>query len=363
MTKKKVLVIFGTRPEAIKLAPVIKELEKSSNIFRPYVCVTAQHREMLDQVLEIFNITPDFDLDLMTSCQELSKLSAEILNTLKSVIDKVKPDIIIVQGDTTTTFIASLVGFYSKVKIGYVEAGLRSFNKHSPYPEEINRQLTSVLADVYFAPTKVSRKNLIKENIPKNKIHITGNTIVDSVKFIKKNYIQKSNKSNKSILVTVHRRENWGKNLISVCQAVKKIAELYPEYTIIWPVHLNPVVKDIIYKNLSNIPNIKLMYPLNYLKFMEYLNSSILILTDSGGVQEEATVLGKPTLLLRDTTERPEALQSGTVKQVGCNAKKILMEVKKLLNRKSYYKKVAKKNNVFGDGNAAKKICKILAKL
>lgn len=365
---KKVLVIFGTRPEAIKMAPLIKELQSYKDNFELRICVTAQHREMLDQVMLFFNLIPDYDLNLMKPNQNLFQLTADIISGLKTVFDSYKPDLTFVHGDTTTTFGASLAAFYSGSRIFHVEAGLRTNDKHSPFPEEMNRQLTSRLTDFHFAPTEQSKQNLLKENVPETSIFVTGNTVIDallqSVEKVRSNPSKLindlSDKIGKKdlILVTGHRRENHGEGFMNICKALKEIAENYPDLWIVYPVHLNPNVQKPVYSLLGTTENILLIDPLDYPDFVWMMDRSKLIITDSGGVQEEAPSLGKPVLVMRDTTERPEAVIAGTVKLVGTNKDTIVSEVRKLLSNEDYYIKMSQSHNPYGDGKACEKIVK-----
>ncbi len=367
---KKISIIFGTRPEAIKLSPVILELKKHPK-FKVNICVTAQHREMLDQVLEVFKIKPNTDLNLMKSNQPLSDFTARAIKAIDEYLTTYKPDLVLVQGDTTTAFISSLVAFYHKIKIGHIEAGLRTWDKFSPFPEEINRVLTSKLADVHFAPTNLSKKNLIKEGINEEKIFVTGNTVIDAL-FIAKKIINRRNikinglpenilSDNKDIvLITGHRRENFGEGFRNICSAIAKLAHNFKDTFFIYPVHLNPNVRKPVYNILANKGNIFLIKPVSYLQFITLMDKAKIILTDSGGVQEEAPSLGKPVLILRENTERPEAAFAGTAKIVGTNSKQILSEAKKLLNDSSEYLKMPFKVNPYGDGKAAKNIMKII---
>ncbi len=372
--RKKILVVFGTRPEAIKMAPVIKQLKSRSN-FKTQICITAQHRHMLDQVLNIFNIKPDYDLNIMKKNQDLFSLTARSLTQLKSVILKSKPDVILVQGDTTTAFVTSLAAFYFKIPIGHVEAGLRTNNKYSPFPEEINRRLVTEIADFNFAPTKWARDNLLKEGILESKIFVTGNTVVDALgdvlKVIKsssmkikleKSFYFLKGKSKKIVLITGHRRESFGRGFRSICNAIRRLALSFPKCDFVYPVHLNPnvqgPVKNILNKN--KLSNIHLIEPLGYLPFVYLMKKSYLILTDSGGIQEEAITFGKPILVMRDITERPEGVKAGAAKLVGTNEKKIFKECKKLLTDKKVYKRMVTLKNPYGDGKASKKIADIL---
>lgn len=370
---KKILLIFGTRPEAIKMAPLVKEFKENKKYITK-VCITAQHREMLDQVLDFFEIQADYDLDLMKPGQDLHSLTANIILSLKNVLDDFNPDFSFVHGDTTTSMAASLACFYSGSKVCHIEAGLRTNNKLSPFPEEINRQITGRISDFHFAPTENSKNNLIKENIDPNSIIITGNTVIDSLftsvkktKNLKTENINKIlefvNEDHKVILVTGHRRENHGEGFINICIAIKQIASDNPKSKIIYPVHLNPKVLEPVTNILSNIDNVMLIEPLNYPEFVWLMNRSSLILTDSGGVQEEAPSLGKPVLVMRETTERPEAVEVGTVKLVGTNINKIVEESNKLLNDKKYYSNMSELHNPYGDGYASKRIVKFIESL
>lgn len=362
-----VLTIFGTRPEAIKMAPLVQELQ-SRKSFCCKVAVTAQHREMLDQVLSLFNITPDFDLDIMTDRQTLFDITSKALLGLEKVIDEFKPDIVLVHGDTTTTFVGALAAFYKKVKVGHVEAGLRTFNKWLPYPEEMNRRLTGVLADVHLSPTNTAKQNLLNEGISEEDIFISGNTVIDALKTtVKKDFKFKTQilndldfNKNKIILVTAHRRENLGKPLESICQGILDIVKKNENISIVYPVHLNPVVKETAKNMLGKHERIHLLPPLNTDEMHNLMSRCFMVLTDSGGLQEEAPSLGKPVLVLRNETERPEAVKAGTVKIIGTNRGKILSETEKLINDKSEYDKMAKATNPYGDGLASKRIADFL---
>lgn len=363
MNKLKVMTVFGTRPEAIKMAPLIKELENRDNI-DSIVCVTAQHREMLDQVLDIFNINPNYDLNLMKSNQTLTSITANVLEELNIVINEVKPDIVLVHGDTTTTLSASLVAFYNQCKVGHVEAGLRTYNKYSPYPEEINRQVTGVIADLHFAPTNESKKNLIKEGKCESDIYVTGNTAIDTLKTtVKSNYtneiIDKIG-NDRIILLTAHRRENLGDTMKNMFLAIKKIVEEFNDVQVVYPVHLNPKVRDVADEILGDNKKIHLIEPLNVVDFHNFMEKSYIIMTDSGGIQEEAPSLGKPVLVLRDTTERPEGVEAGTLKLVGTNKDNIYEATKELLTDKEVYKAMSTASNPYGDGFASKYIVDII---
>ena len=368
---KKILIVFGTRPEAIKMAPLVKEFQKYPEFFKTKVCVTAQHRQMLDQVLTLFDIVPDFDLDVMKPNQDLYDITANVLLGLKEVIQTFMPDILFVHGDTTTTFAASLAAYYQKVAIAHIEAGLRTHNLYSPWPEEANRHLTSVLATYHFAPTEESKENLCHENIDPKHIFVTGNTVIDALFLtrdkiynspaLKKALLTKINlpfdiEKTQFILVTGHRRENFGQGFLNICEALKRVALNNPLLHIIYPVHLNPNVQKPVLSLLSDISNIHLIAPLEYEAFVLLMDQSYLILTDSGGVQEEAPSLGKPVLVMRETTERPEALKAGTVKLVGTNASVIIAEVQRLLDSLEDYTKMSQAHNPYGNGQACQTI-------
>lgn len=370
---KKILVIFGTRPEAIKMAPVIMALRQSNNDFIVKVCVTAQHRSLLDQVLHLFNIVPDFDLDIMTASQSLSDVTCRVLTGLESVLSEYLPDVILVHGDTTTTMAATMSAFYHKIDVGHVEAGLRTGNIYSPWPEEVNRRITSVISKLHFSPTADSKYNLINEGVDEKSIYVTGNTVIDSLLYIvekiksdKKlseevtNNFRFLNINKRLILVTCHRRENFGKGFENICNALIKIVESFDDIEIVYPVHPNPNIKEPVYRILANKEGIHLISPQDYLPFVYLMDSSYLILTDSGGVQEEAPSLGKPVLVLRENTERPEALEAGTAKLVGTNTDNIYMEVSKLLCDKEYYQSMSTVTNPYGDGNASERIVNAL---
>jgi len=362
------LIVFGTRPEAIKMAPLVLAF-KNEKSFITKICVTAQHREMLDQVLEFFEITPDFDLNVMKPNQNLYSLTATIIEGMKPVLEEVKPDFVYVHGDTTTSMAVGIAAFYSGAKVCHVEAGLRTFDRKYPFPEEFNRQLTGKIADYHFAPTILSQKNLLKENINSNTIIVTGNTVIDALLI----GIEKVNTSKfedneienlketldfqkKIILVTGHRRENHGQGLLNICSALKTIAEKNPETQIIYPVHLNPNVEQPVYELLSGITNIKLVKPLAYAAFIWLMGKAYLIITDSGGIQEEAPSLGKPVLVTRDITERPEAVEEGTVLLVGTDTQKIIEETQKLISDINYYKDMSLLHNPYGDGKSCNRI-------
>jgi len=364
----KVMTVFGTRPEAIKMAPLIKEMGKYPEQIQSIVTVTAQHREMLDQVMEIFSIKPDYDLNIMQPKQTLFDLTTRVLHGLAEVMEKEKPDLVLVHGDTTTTFVASLAAFYKQISVGHVEAGLRTDNKYSPFPEEMNRRLTGALADLHFAPTSTSLANLINEGKKREDIYVTGNTVIDALlsqvaeKYQFHNEILQNldYEGKKVILVTTHRRENWGQPLENIYSALKEVVETYNNLELVFPIHKNPIVRETAEKILGKTKRIHMIEPLEYLEFINLMNKSYLILTDSGGVQEEAPSLGKPVLVLRENTERPEALEAGTVKLVGTDKNKILQTVKKLLDRPEEYQQMANAVNPYGDGHASKRIVQAL---
>jgi UDP-N-acetylglucosamine 2-epimerase len=357
------MTIFGTRPEAIKMAPLVKELERCQQI-KSIVCVTAQHREMLDQVLDIFEIQPDYDLDIMQQRQSLIGITTRALEGLDEVIKKVQPDIVLVHGDTTTTFAGSLAAFYNKVKVGHVEAGLRTFDKYFPYPEEMNRKLTGAIADLHFAPTITNKKNLINENIKEDTIFVTGNTVIDALKTtVRKDYQFESEvlrsldyQKRKVILVTAHRRENLGEPLRNICEALKELVYLYGDVEIVYPVHLNPAVRETAFGILGGLPRVHLIEPLNVQELHNAMNQCYMVLTDSGGLQEEAPSLGKPVLVLRNETERPEAVQAGTVKIAGVDKDTIVRMASSLIENENEYSKMAKAVNPYGDGQASYRI-------
>jgi UDP-N-acetylglucosamine 2-epimerase (non-hydrolysing) len=369
---KKILFIFGTRPEAIKMAPLVNEFKKVENIFNVKVCVTSQHREMLDQVLEFFEIIPDYDLNLMKPNQNLYDLTGDIIKNLKNVLEDFKPDYVFVHGDTTTTMAASIASFYSGAKVCHIEAGLRTNNKLSPFPEEMNRQIASKVCDYHFAPTETSKKNLLKENIDSETVIVTGNTVIDALLESVKKVNQKPSdyiitlsniiKDRELILVTGHRRENHGEGFEKICEALKEIAEDDKDRLIIYPVHLNPKVQEPVNRILKSVSNVMLIEPLNYKDFIWMMNRSIIIITDSGGVQEEAPSLGKPVLVMRDTTERPEAVEAGTVLLVGTNKELIVKEALDLLKNKKRFEEMSKLHNPYGDGNACKRIVDFMKK-
>ena len=355
----KVMTIFGTRPEAIKMAPLVKELEGRKEI-ESVVCVTAQHREMLDQVLTVFDIKPDYDLNIMKQGQTLSEITSRVLLGLEEVIKKENPNIILVHGDTTTTFAGALAAFYNGVDIGHVEAGLRTWDKYSPFPEEMNRQMVDRMTDMYSSPTEISKNNLLQENISDDKIYVTGNTAIDAMKTtIKEDYNNEIFDwigNDKLILLTAHRRENLGEPMRHIFRAVKRIVEEYPDVKVVYPIHLNPKVREVANEVFEGIDRVRLIEPLEVIDFHNFQNKSYIILTDSGGIQEEAPSLGKPVLVLRDTTERPEGIEAGTLKLVGTDEETIYRETKKLLDNKEEYNKMSHASNPYGDGFTSKYI-------
>lgn len=370
---KKILLVFGTRPEAIKMAPLIISLKQHLQAFETKVCVTGQHRQMLDQVLELFNLVPDYDLNLMKANQTLTDITSAVLKGLNDVFNKWRPDIVLVHGDTATTFAASLAAYYHKIQVGHVEAGLRTGDIYSPWPEEANRRLTGVIANYHFAPTHSSFENLTKENVDPSTITITGNTVIDALLQVKKKIDHDTDlnrkferdfdfldQNKKLILVTGHRRENFGQGFLKICNALAAIAHRYPDIQIVYPVHLNPNVQGPVNALLSDIDNIYLIDPQDYLPFIYLMNRSYLILTDSGGIQEEAPSLGKPVLVMRDTTERPEAVEAGTVKLVGTDSALIQKTVQELLENPAVYQSMAEAHNPYGDGQACQRIIEVL---
>ena len=373
---KKILIVFGTRPEAIKMAPLVKEFRKNQVYFETKVCVTAQHREMLDQVLDLFQIIPDYDLNIMSPGQDLYDVTSNILLKIKPVLEEFKPDVVLVHGDTATTFATSLAAYYQKIKIGHVEAGLRTGDLYSPWPEEGNRRLTGVLTNYHFAPTNTSKNNLLNEGVNESLVFVTGNTVIDALQLVVKrinndktlslkieSVIRKSGFKkidSKFILVTGHRRENFGQGFLNICKALKVLANRNPDINILYPVHLNPNVREPVNKLLSNISNIMLVEPFQYEEFIYLMSKSYLILTDSGGIQEEAPSLGKPVLVMRDTTERPEAVEAGTIKLVGSDQENIVKEAQRLLDNDIEYQKMSRAHNPYGNGESSRHILKIL---
>ena len=381
---KKVMLVFGTRPEAIKMAPLVKEFQKQPKRVETVVCVTGQHREMLDQVLKIFDIKPDYDLNIMKQGQDLYDVTARVLTGMRDVLKEVKPDVVLVHGDTTTSTVAALAAFYQQIPVGHVEAGLRTHNIYSPWPEEMNRLLTGRLATYHFSPTPLSRNNLIKESVDDRNIIVTGNTVIDALYWVvdkiknnkeldneledilsKAGYdINRLNNGKKLVLITGHRRENFGDGFINMCTAIKDLTVKYPDLDFVYPTHLNPNVRKPIHEvfgeNLSGLKNMFFIEPLEYLSFVYLMEKSSIVLTDSGGIQEEAPGLGKPVLVMRDTTERPEALDAGTVKLVGTDYNKIVNEVSSLIDDKAAYEKMSKAVNPYGDGLACGRIVNAL---
>ncbi len=373
MESKKISIIFGTRPEAIKLAPLILAL-KNHPSFQVEVCVTAQHRHMLDQVLEIFEIVPDADLDLMKPNQTLASLTSDAIRALDTYLLQSKPDMVLVQGDTTTVFAAALASFYHRIPVGHVEAGLRTGNKYSPFPEEANRVITSRLAELHFAPTKLSQSNLLAEGIDGKNIHVTGNTVIDALFMVRDKFsnvvpeipglpekILHGNGSEKIVLITGHRRENFGGGFLNICRGIARLADRFPEMSFVYPVHLNPNVQSPVYSILSGRENIHLIAPLSYVPFVALMHRATVILTDSGGVQEEAPSLGKPVLVMRENTERPEAVTAGTVRMVGTDEDLIVSATAELLEDQASYDRMAKAVNPYGDGKASDRIVQALS--
>lgn len=368
MAPLKIMTVFGTRPEAIKMAPVVLELTKYPGLITPIVTVTAQHREMLDQVLGLFSITPEYDLDIMAKGQTLFDITARAMHGLDAVMDKEKPDMVLVHGDTTTTFAGALTAYYHHIAVGHVEAGLRTGNKYSPFPEEMNRKLTSSLADFHFAPTNQARQNLLQENVSQEQVFVTGNTVIDALKStVKENYVfadpmlsEINYQQSRVVLITTHRRENLGEPMRHVYQALRDIVNTFPDVVVVFPVHKNPKVREVVEAELGNLDRIHLIDPLEYEPFANLLARSYLILTDSGGIQEEAPSLGKPVLVLRDTTERPEAIAAGTVKLIGTEKQRVFAETKNLLENRQAYDNMAGACNPYGDGQASRRIVQTL---
>lgn len=384
--KKKIMLVFGTRPEAIKMAPLVKVLQGQDDCFETIVCVTGQHREMLDQVLDIFEIVPDYDLNIMRKGQDLYDVTARVLTGMRDVLKETEPDVVLVHGDTTTSTAAALAAFYQQIPVGHVEAGLRTHNIYSPWPEEMNRQLTGRIATYHFSPTSLSRENLMREGVGEKNIYVTGNTVIDALYWV----IDKMNRdeglrsqtekqiadagydvgrlsgNRRLVLITGHRRENFGEGFINICKAIRDLAQRYPEVDFVYPMHLNPNVRKPIHEvfgeDLSNLGNLFFIEPLEYLCFVCLMEKADIVLTDSGGIQEEAPGLGKPVLVMRDTTERPEALNAGTVKLVGTDYDKILLEVSLLLDDSEAYEKMSKAVNPYGDGHACERIAEALKK-
>lgn len=366
MKKIKVMTVFGTRPEAIKMAPLVLELQKQSQRFEAITTVSAQHREMLDQVLDIFHIKPDYDLNIMHARQTLTDITSNVLINLDKILKEAKPDIVLVHGDTTTTFAASVAAFYNQIPIGHVEAGLRTWEKYSPYPEEMNRQMTDAMTDLYFAPTNQSKANLLKENHKEDNIYITGNTAIEALKqTVDKEYhhdiLDKVSPDNKLILLTMHRRENQGEPMRRVFKVIREVVESREDVEVIYPVHLSPAVQEVAKEILGNTERIHLISPLDVVDFHNLAARSYFIMTDSGGVQEEAPSLGKPVLVLRDTTERPEGVEAGTLKLVGTESEKVKKEMEELLDNDAEYQRMAQAKNPYGDGKASERILDAIA--
>lgn len=384
MNKKKILIVFGTRPEAIKMAPLVKEFKKHPDLCELKICVTGQHRELLDQVLHIFEITPDFDLNIMKQGQDLYDITIGVLQGMKQVLTQWRPDVVLVHGDTTTSTAAALAAFYQQIPVGHVEAGLRTYNIYSPYPEEMNRQITSRISSYNFSPTALSRENLLRENVNPNTITVTGNTVIDALLMVVNKInndqqlqqklsddlaiygydVNRLSKGKKLVLITGHRRENFGDGFIRLCSAIKTLCEKYPDVDFVYPMHLNPNVRKPIQQvfNKTDLQNMFFIEPLEYLPFVFLMERSYIVLTDSGGIQEEAPGLGKPVLVMRDTTERPEAVDAGTVKLVGTDFDKIVSETSQLIEETDYYSKMSQAVNPYGDGLASERIINFLLK-
>ncbi len=383
---KKVMLVFGTRPEAIKMAPLVKELQKQPEKFQTIVCVTGQHREMLDQVLHIFEITPDYDLNIMKQGQDLYDVTSRVLLGMRDVLKETQPDVVLVHGDTTTSTVAALAAFYQQIPVGHVEAGLRTHNIYSPWPEEMNRQITGRIATYHFAPTPLSKQNLLAEHVKEDQITVTGNTVIDALYMVVDKIkndkaldaelegilshagydVNRLAQGKKMVLITGHRRENFGDGFISMCKAIQALTRKYPDVDFVYPMHLNPNVRKPIHEvfgeDLSNLGNMFFIEPLEYLSFVYLMEKSTIVLTDSGGIQEEAPGLGKPVLVMRDTTERPEALEAGTVKLVGTDYDKIVGEVSALLENEEYYERMSKAVNPYGDGKACGRIADVMSR-
>ena len=381
---KKIMLVFGTRPEAIKMAPLVKEFQKNTKDFKTLVCVTGQHREMLDQVLHIFSIKPDYDLNIMKQGQDLYDVTSRVLLGMRDVLQKVKPDVVLVHGDTTTSTAAALAAFYQQIPVGHVEAGLRTHNIYSPWPEEMNRQITGRIATYHFAPTSLSKQNLLAENIKEETVTVTGNTVIDALYMVVDKIkndkeldaeledtlktsgydIKRLKNGKKLVLITGHRRENFGDGFMSMCRAIQTLTKKYPDVDFVYPMHLNPNVRKPIHEiwgeDLSNLCNMFFIEPLEYLSFVYLMEKSSIVLTDSGGIQEEAPGLGKPVLVMRDTTERPEALKAGTVKLVGTDYDKIVTEVSSLLDNQTYYDEMSNAVNPYGDGKECERLVGLL---
>lgn len=382
--QKTVILVFGTRPEAIKMAPLIKEFQKKSDIFNTLICVTAQHRQLLDQVMDVFHLTADYDLDIMQQGQDLYDITSRVLLSMRDVLRQARPELVLVHGDTTTSTASALAAFYQQIPVGHIEAGLRTGNIYSPWPEEMNRQITGRIASYHFAPTETSRENLLKENVHPDNIHVTGNTVIDALHLVVNELkrdkqladrerqtligcgydVSRLNEGKKLVLITGHRRENFGDGFHNICKAIKMLVLQHPNVDFVYPMHLNPNVRNpirqVFGENLNDFQNLFFIEPLEYLSFVYLMEKSFLVLTDSGGVQEEAPSLGKPVLVMRDTTERPEAVLAGTVKLVGANYQKIVDEVSQLILDDHSYSLMSKANNPYGDGQASKRIVEII---
>lgn len=382
--QKTVMLVFGTRPEAIKMAPLIKEFQKKSDIFNTLICVTAQHRQLLDQVMDVFHLTADYDLDIMQQGQDLYDITSRVLLSMRDVLRQARPELVLVHGDTTTSTASALAAFYQQIPVGHIEAGLRTGNIYSPWPEEMNRQITGRIASYHFAPTETSRENLLKENVHPDNIHVTGNTVIDALHLVVNELkrdkqladrerqtligcgydVSRLNEGKKLVLITGHRRENFGDGFHNICKAIKMLVLQHPNVDFVYPMHLNPNVRNpirqVFGENLNDFQNLFFIEPLEYLSFVYLMEKSFLVLTDSGGVQEEAPSLGKPVLVMRDTTERPEAVLAGTVKLVGANYQKIVDEVSQLILDDHSYSLMSKANNPYGDGQASKRIVEII---
>lgn len=382
--QKTVMLVFGTRPEAIKMAPLIKEFQKESDIFNTLVCVTAQHRQLLDQVMDVFHLTADYDLDIMQQGQDLYDITSRVLLSMRDILRQARPNLVLVHGDTTTSTAAALAAFYQQIPVGHIEAGLRTGNIYSPWPEEMNRQITGRIASYHFAPTETSRENLLKENVHPNNIYVTGNTVIDALHLVVNELkcdtqladrerqtligsgydVSRLNEGKKLVLITGHRRENFGDGFHNICKAIKMLVLQHPDVDFVYPMHLNPNVRNpirqVFGENLNDFQNLFFIEPLEYLSFVYLMEKSFFVLTDSGGVQEEAPSLGKPVLVMRDTTERPEAVLAGTVKLVGANYQKIVDGVSRLILDDHSYKLMSKANNPYGDGQASKRIVEII---
>lgn len=362
---KKIMLVFGTRPEAIKMAPLVKAFQADKELFETVVCVTGQHREMLHQVLDIFHITPQYDLDIMQKGQDLYDVTSRVLLGMRPILQKEQPDVVLVHGDTTTSMASALAAFYQQIPVGHVEAGLRTHDIYSPWPEEVNRQMTSRIATYHFAPTALSKENLLKEGVAESHIYVTGNTVIDALHLMVQNMKldEQVTQDKRMVLITGHRRENFGEGFLHICQAIKMLAQKYPKVDFVYPVHPNPNVRKVInevFDKPETMLNLKFIEPLDYVDFVSMMAKSTLVLTDSGGIQEEAPGLGKPVLVMRDTTERPEAVDAGTVRLVGTDKEKIINEVSRLLDDNEWYRQMSHAVNPYGDGHACLRILDVL---